>query len=89
MSIKYSGTFRRSGGLISAVIKQVKLVNLRALKRVTVTFDPFHESSGQTRLLLFLLLLCIATYEFSQREKLKRIFQIMRTFPFSNILHFL
>jgi large subunit ribosomal protein L53 len=49
MSIKYSGTFTRSGGLISAIIKQAKIVNLKAVKRVTVKFDPFHPSSGHTR----------------------------------------
>lgn len=49
MSIKYSGTVTRSAGLVAAIGKQTKLLNLKAAKRVTVTFDPFHEKAESTR----------------------------------------
>lgn len=49
MSIPFSGALRKSGGVVSAIGKQVKLLNLRAVKRVTVTFDPFHENVTSTR----------------------------------------
>lgn len=49
MSIPYSGTVSRSAGLLAAVGKQVKLINLRAAKRITVTFDPFSENVVPTR----------------------------------------
>ncbi|XP_052871699.1 uncharacterized protein LOC128277295 [Anopheles cruzii] len=49
MSIKVGGAFRRSGGVVSAIGKQLKLVNLKAVQRVTVSFDPFHDSAVPTR----------------------------------------
>ncbi|XP_053679279.1 uncharacterized protein LOC128730265 [Anopheles nili] len=49
MSIKVGGAFRRSGGIVSAIGKQLKLVNLKAVKRITVSFDPFHENAIPTR----------------------------------------
>ncbi|XP_055598992.1 uncharacterized protein LOC129748403 [Uranotaenia lowii] len=49
MSISFSGTFSRSGGIVSAIGKQLKLVNLKAVQRVTVTFDPFQENAIPTR----------------------------------------
>uniref|UniRef100_A0A2M4AXU2 Large ribosomal subunit protein mL53 n=2 Tax=Anopheles triannulatus TaxID=58253 RepID=A0A2M4AXU2_9DIPT len=49
MSIKVGGAFRRSGGIVSAIGKQLKLVNLKAVQRITVSFDPFHESAVPTR----------------------------------------
>ncbi|CAH4031250.1 39S ribosomal protein L53, mitochondrial [Pieris brassicae] len=49
MSIPYSGTFRRSGGVVSAIGKQLKAVNLKAARRITVKFDPFSENVTHTR----------------------------------------
>lgn len=49
MSVPFSGTFTRSGGVLSAIAKQIKLLNLKAVKRVTVKFDPFHENANNTR----------------------------------------
>lgn len=49
MSIAYSGSWKRSGGLISAIVKNIKLVNLKGVKRVTISFDPFAENVKSTR----------------------------------------
>lgn len=49
MSIKVGGTFSRSGGIVSAIGKQLKMLNLKAVQRITVTFDPFHENAVPTR----------------------------------------
>lgn len=49
MSIPASGALRRSGGVVSAIGKQVKLINLKAVNRITVTFDPFSENVKSTR----------------------------------------
>lgn len=49
MSIKFSGTLSRSGGILAAIGKQVKLINLKGVKRITVTIDPFHENVIPTR----------------------------------------
>ncbi|XP_063826442.1 large ribosomal subunit protein mL53 [Ostrinia nubilalis] len=49
MSIPISGTFRRSGGVVSAISKQLKSVNLKAAKRITVKFDPFGDNVTHTR----------------------------------------
>lgn len=50
MSIHFSGTLSRSGGLISAVIKQLKKVNLMPVKRIVFHFDPFDNQCKETRL---------------------------------------
>lgn len=50
MSIPYSGTLRRSGGVVSAIGKQLRGVNLKAAKRITVKFDPFGDNVTHTRL---------------------------------------
>ncbi|CAK1540117.1 unnamed protein product [Leptosia nina] len=49
MSIPYSGTFRRSGGVVSAIGKQLRAVNLKAARRITVKFDPFSDNVTHTR----------------------------------------
>ncbi|CAH2050564.1 unnamed protein product, partial [Iphiclides podalirius] len=49
MSIPYSGTVRRSGGVVSAIGKQLRAVNLKAAKRITVKFDPFSDNVKHTR----------------------------------------
>lgn len=50
MSVPYSGTLRRSGGVVSAIGKQLKQVNLKAAKRIVVKFDPFSNNVTHTRL---------------------------------------
>ncbi|CAG9581523.1 unnamed protein product [Danaus chrysippus] len=49
MSIPYSGTIRRSGGVVSAIGKQLRAVNLKPAKRITVKFDPFGDNVTHTR----------------------------------------
>lgn len=49
MSIPITGSLTRSGGLISAISKNVKLINLKGVKRITVSFDPFGQNVKQTR----------------------------------------
>ena len=49
MSIKASGTFTRSGGIFAAVAKQIRMINFKGVKRVTVKFDPFDEDSHTVR----------------------------------------
>ncbi|XP_044736140.1 39S ribosomal protein L53, mitochondrial [Chrysoperla carnea] len=53
MAIPYSGTFTRSGGLVSALGKQIKLINLKPVKKVDISFDPFHANATAVRDLLF------------------------------------
>ncbi|XP_037894184.1 uncharacterized protein LOC119640316 isoform X2 [Glossina fuscipes] len=55
MSIYYSGTLTRSSGIVSAIGKELKRVNLKGVKRITVTFDPFAANVKSTREFLFLL----------------------------------
>ncbi|XP_036317512.1 39S ribosomal protein L53, mitochondrial-like [Rhagoletis pomonella] len=55
MSIHFSGALKRSNGLIAAISKQLKSVNLKGVKRITVTFDPFAENVRPTRDFLSLL----------------------------------
>uniref|UniRef100_T1GGZ1 Large ribosomal subunit protein mL53 n=1 Tax=Megaselia scalaris TaxID=36166 RepID=T1GGZ1_MEGSC len=55
MSIPFSGTLRKSGGVVSAIGKQLKQINLKGVKRINVTFDPFSENVKSTREFLFFL----------------------------------
>lgn len=50
MSIHFSGSPARRGGLMQAIIKQLKRVNLRPTNKINVRFDPFDDRSKQTRL---------------------------------------
>lgn len=49
MSISYSGTFKRSAGLASAIAKQLNSVNLKPVKAINVQFDPFHPTAVTAR----------------------------------------
>lgn len=49
MSIPTTGSLNRSGGLFSAIAKNARLMNLKAVKRITVSFDPFGENVKNTR----------------------------------------
>ncbi|XP_014085220.3 large ribosomal subunit protein mL53 [Bactrocera oleae] len=55
MSIPFSGALKRSNGIIAAISKQLKSVNLKGVKRITVTFDPHAENVRSTRDFLSLL----------------------------------
>lgn len=50
MSIHYSGCRTRSIGVMSAIIKQLKRINLTPVKRIDFRFDPFHKDVKHTRL---------------------------------------
>ncbi|XP_029039654.2 39S ribosomal protein L53, mitochondrial isoform X1 [Osmia bicornis bicornis] len=47
MSIPFNGTRTRSAGLISAIIKQLKSVNLKPVKSINIQFDPFHKKASE------------------------------------------
>lgn len=49
MSIYFSGTFTRSAGIISAITKELKFVNLKPVKKIEVQFDPFHQNAITVR----------------------------------------
>lgn len=49
MSLPITGSLSRSGGLISAIAKNLRLLNLKAVKRITISFDPFGENVKETR----------------------------------------
>ncbi|XP_071639156.1 mitochondrial ribosomal protein L53 [Temnothorax longispinosus] len=53
MSIHFSGSLSRSGGLMSAIIKQLKQLNLMPVNKIDVRFDPFDRQSKHTRDFLF------------------------------------
>ncbi|XP_037052478.1 uncharacterized protein LOC119086006 [Bradysia coprophila] len=55
MSVKFSGTITRSGGLIDAINKNLRQINLKAVSRITISFDPFKENVRHTRDFLFFL----------------------------------
>lgn len=49
MSVPFAGTLTRSGGIFAAVAKQIKMINFKGVKRVTVKFDPFDEQAHTAR----------------------------------------
>lgn len=49
MSVSIGGAVSRSRGLISAIAKEVREMNLKGVKRVTITFDPLAKSGNPTR----------------------------------------
>ncbi|KAG4072548.1 hypothetical protein HA402_004637 [Bradysia odoriphaga] len=55
MSVKFSGTITRSGGLVDAISKNLRQLNLKAVSRITISFDPFKENVRHTRDFLFYL----------------------------------
>jgi large subunit ribosomal protein L53 len=51
MSIPFSGTLRPApGGIFSAILKQLRRVDLKPVKKINIRFDPFHEHVTDTRL---------------------------------------
>lgn len=44
MSIPFSGSWSRSGGISSAISKQLRTVTLKPVKRIVFKFDPFHQN---------------------------------------------
>lgn len=54
MSIPFTGILSgSSGGINSAIAKQVKLINLKPVRRVLLKFDPFTKEATETRLFLY------------------------------------
>lgn len=50
MSIPFTGILGgSSGGINSAIAKQVSILNLKLVKRILVKFDPFTPESVETR----------------------------------------
>lgn len=49
MSIVINGLLKNPTGVLTFIAKNVKLVNLKAVKRITVSFDPFGENVRSTR----------------------------------------
>lgn len=49
MAVRASGTFRRSGGVMDAIAKQIRMLNFKGVAKVTVKFDPFEESANEAR----------------------------------------
>ncbi|XP_072743017.1 mitochondrial ribosomal protein L53 [Anoplolepis gracilipes] len=49
MSIHFSGSRSRSIGVMAAIIKHLKQVNLTPVKRIDFRFDPFYENVKETR----------------------------------------
>ncbi|PNF25001.1 hypothetical protein B7P43_G07958 [Cryptotermes secundus] len=48
MSIRFSGTLKRSAGVASAIAKQTRLLNLKPVKNIVVKFDPFNKNVKET-----------------------------------------
>ncbi|XP_015523557.2 39S ribosomal protein L53, mitochondrial [Neodiprion lecontei] len=55
MSIPLSGTVKRSAGVYSALSKQLRGVNLKPVKKISISFDPFGNKTGPTRSLMYYL----------------------------------
>lgn len=53
MSIYYSGSLSRSAGVISAISKQINLMNLKPVKTIEVKFDPFDPKAITARYVPF------------------------------------
>ncbi|XP_076765534.1 mitochondrial ribosomal protein L53 [Xylocopa sonorina] len=53
MSIPFTGTHTRSHGVISAIIKQLKTINLKPVQSINIKFDPFHDKALEIRDFLF------------------------------------
>jgi hypothetical protein len=47
------GLVRKPGGLLYFLGQQLKLVDLRPVKRITYKFDPFHPNTKDFRALMF------------------------------------
>ncbi|XP_044003829.1 39S ribosomal protein L53, mitochondrial [Aphidius gifuensis] len=52
MSISFTGRLSRSAGEIAAIAKQIKIMSLQPVSKLTVRFDPFAENVKMTRNLL-------------------------------------
>lgn len=56
MSVPFNGTRTRSSGLISALHKQIKLMNLEPISNIVVRFDPLHKQVKEIRLVYILFI---------------------------------
>ncbi|KAK0180264.1 hypothetical protein PV327_005926 [Microctonus hyperodae] len=55
MSIPFAGVIRVPRTIMSAVSRNVKMLNLKPVNKITVQFDPFYENVVETRNLLHYL----------------------------------
>ena len=55
MSLPVTGSLSRSAGLISAIAKNLRLLNLKAAKRITISFDPFGQNVKETRYVIYIV----------------------------------
>ncbi|KAK7863735.1 hypothetical protein R5R35_011141 [Gryllus longicercus] len=53
MSVPFSGTIGRSRGIVDAIHKQLRLLNLKPVGRIAIKFDPFGSKASETRNFLF------------------------------------
>lgn len=86
MSIPYSGTIRRSEGVVSAIGKQLKGVNLKAAQRITVKFDPFSDNVRHTRYIVQLLSIHSCVYLYLNKPAATEVFCLVNYFFFIAIL---
>ncbi|KAK0085949.1 hypothetical protein PV325_004192 [Microctonus aethiopoides] len=48
MSIPFAGVIRRPRSIMSAVSRNVKMLNLKPVNKITVQFDPFYQNVVET-----------------------------------------
>ncbi|XP_043285280.1 uncharacterized protein mRpL53 [Venturia canescens] len=53
MAVARQGVWSHSAGLVSAIAKQLKLVNFKPVAKITVKFDPFEERVKHARDLFY------------------------------------
>uniref|UniRef100_A0A8D8RYP2 Large ribosomal subunit protein mL53 n=1 Tax=Cacopsylla melanoneura TaxID=428564 RepID=A0A8D8RYP2_9HEMI len=53
MALVFSGSKTKSSGIIQAIIKQRKMLNLKPVKRIVFKFDPFDENCINVRRFMF------------------------------------
>jgi large subunit ribosomal protein L53 len=63
MSIRFSGTLKRSAGIASAIAKQLRLLNLKPVKNIVVKFDPFNDNVTETRYVIFVVYFGTISFE--------------------------
>lgn len=49
MSIPFSGRFARHGGILKGLAEEMQKINLKGVKRISVSFDPFGVNATTTR----------------------------------------
>lgn len=49
MAVFVGGRIRGSSGTVGLIAKQIKILNLKPVKKIQVQFDPFHENAVTIR----------------------------------------